>query len=76
MPDGDVLLVGPIPSGGTAEDGKLLAGTASRIGTFVGGKQGNGVISVLLNGPTENLKLVESGFPTSELLWYSLPPRK
>jgi len=76
MPDGDVLMVGPIPSLGTADDGRLLTSTASSLGTFVGGKKEQGVISVLLNGPTENLKLNESGFPVSELLWYSIPPRK
>ena len=76
MPEGDVLLVGPIPSRGTATDGKILADTASTLGTFVGGKSGGGVISVLLDGPKENLKLNESGFPASELLWYSLPSRK
>jgi hypothetical protein len=76
MPDGDVLLVGPIPSLGTANDGKLLAKTASGLGTFVGGQKEQGVISVLLNGPRENLKLVESGFPTSELLWYTLPSKQ
>jgi hypothetical protein len=76
MPDGDVLVVGPIPSLGTQGDGRLLEKTASGLGTFVGGKKEQGVISVLLNGPRENLKLVESGFPISELLWYSLPPKQ
>jgi hypothetical protein len=75
LPDGDVLLVGPILSGGTAVDGKILSETASSLGNFVGGKIGGGVISVLLDGPQENIKFVESGFPTSELLWYSLPSR-
>mmetsp|Transcript_22667 Transcript_22667/g.63078 ORF Transcript_22667/g.63078 Transcript_22667/m.63078 type:complete len:297 (+) Transcript_22667:250-1140(+) len=76
MPDGDVLLVGPIPSGGTAADGTILAETASALDTFVGGKREKGIISVLFDGPKENLKLVESGFPASELLWYSLPSKK
>jgi hypothetical protein len=75
MPEGDVLIVGPIPSGGTAADGKLLADTAKALGTFVGGKTGRGVISVLLDGPREGLKLEEGGYPTSELLWYSLVPK-
>ena len=73
LPEGDVLLVGPIPSGGTASDGKILTETANSLGSFVGGRIGGGVLSVLLDGPREGLKLVESGFPTSELLWYSLP---
>ena len=76
MPEGDVLVVGPIRSTGTGGDGRLLADTASGLGTFVGGKKEQGVVSVLLNGPKENLKLIESGFPTSELLWYSLSPKK
>lgn len=75
MKDGNVLLVGPIPSGGTIADGKVLAETATSLGTFVGGKTGNGVISVLLDGPRSGLQLEEGGYPTSELLWYSLPPR-
>jgi hypothetical protein len=73
--EGDVLLVGPIPSGGTAVDGKTLADSASALGTFVGGKIGGGVISVLLDGPREGLKLDDGGYPTSELLWYSLPKK-
>jgi len=76
MPDGDVLLVGPISSGGTAADGRILAETATSLDTFVGGNKEKGIISVLLNGPKENLKLSESGFPASDLLWYSLPSRK
>jgi len=76
MPDGDVLLVGPIRSQGTKGDGKILANTASGLGTFVGGNKGQGVVSVVLNGPKENLKLIESGFPASELLWYSLPTKQ
>ena len=77
MTEGGVLLVGQIPSRGTAADGKILADAASTLGTSIGGESGGGVISVLLNGPKENLKLNESsGFPASELLWYSLPPRK
>lgn len=73
LPEGDVLLVGPISSSGTASDGKLLAETAAALGTFVGGKTGGGVLSVLLDGPKEDIKFVESGYPTSELLWFSLP---
>lgn len=72
LPEGDVLLVGPIPSRGTAGDGKLLADTASAVKSFVGGKMGGGVISVLLDGPREGLLLEENGYPVSELLWYSL----
>lgn len=75
LPEGDVLLVGPIPSVGTAGDGRVLAKTAASLESFVGGKIGGGVISVLLDGPREGLKLVESGFPSSELLWYSLPSK-
>ena len=51
LSDGDVLLVGPIKSRGTLSDGKLLASTAEKLGTFVGGQKGQGVLSVLLNGP-------------------------
>jgi hypothetical protein len=72
---GDVLLVGPVPSAGTAADGRTLADCASALGSFVGGKIGGGVISVLLDGPREGLKLEEGGYPASELLWYSLPKR-
>lgn len=73
MPDGDVLLVGPLPSRGVATDGRLKADTAAALGSFVGSQTGGGVISVLLDGAQNNIKLVEDGYPTSELLWYSLP---
>jgi hypothetical protein len=75
MPEGDVLLVGPILSGGTAADGKVLSEAAKALGTFIGGKKEGGVISVLLDGPREGLQLEESGYPISELLWYSLPSK-
>ena len=71
MAEGDVLVVGPIPSRGVASDGKLLAETAKGLGTFVGGKTGRGVLSVLLDGPRESLQLVDNGYPISDLLWYS-----
>jgi hypothetical protein len=71
---GDVVLVGPLPSKGTVQDGKLLADTAAALGTFVGGKREGGVISVLLDGPRQGLRLEEGGYPISDLLWYSLPP--
>lgn len=72
MPEGDVLLVGPIPSGGVAADGKILASTATGLGTFVGGKTGGGVISVLLDGPRQDLSMEAGGYPVSDILWYSL----
>ena len=71
LPEGDVLVVGPLPSMGVAEDGKLLAATAEQLGTFVGGRTGRGVISVLLDGPRENIQFEASGYPISDLLWYS-----
>jgi C-terminal processing protease CtpA/Prc len=46
LPDGDVLVVGPLPSEGTASDGEILADTAKSLGTFVGAKNSGGVISV------------------------------
>jgi hypothetical protein len=72
---GDVVLVGPLPSKGTVQDGKLLADTAAALGTFVGGKREGGVISVLLDGPRHGLQLEEGGYPISDLLWYSLPAK-
>jgi len=71
MIEGDVLLVGPIISSGVAADGKLLTDTAKGLGTFVGGKTGRGVVSVLMDGPREGLQLEQGGYPLSELLWYS-----
>jgi hypothetical protein len=73
LPEGDVLLVGPISSNGNASNGRLLSETAAALGTFVGGKTGGGVISALLDGPKDDIKFEESGYPTSELLWFSLP---
>ena len=71
IPQGDVLLVGPISSAGVAADGKILADAAAGLGTFVGGKTGNGVISVLLDGPKENVEFQAAGYPISDLLWFS-----
>jgi hypothetical protein len=73
MPEGDVLLVGPILSRGTANDGKLVADTAAALELDVGGKREGGVISVLLDGPREGLVLEQGGYPVSDLLWYSRP---
>jgi hypothetical protein len=70
MTEGDVLVVGPISSHGVASDGKIVAETATGLGTFVGGKTGRGIVSVLMDGPREGLQLSESGYPISELLWY------
>lgn len=72
IPQGDVLIVGPISSAGVASDGKVLADTAAGLGTFVGGKTGNGVISVLLDGPRENVQFEAGGYPVSDLLWFSV----
>ena len=72
IPKGDVLLVGPISSAGVAADGKVLADTAAGLGTFVGGKTGNGVISVLLDGPRENVQCEAGDYPISDLLWFSV----
>jgi hypothetical protein len=72
MPQGDVLFVGPIPSAGVATDGKILADTAAALGTFVGAKTGGGVISVLLDGPRQDVKFEAGGYPVSDLLWYSI----
>lgn len=71
MPEGDVLLVGPISSSGVAADGKMLGDTAAGLGTFVGAKTGGGVISVLLDGPRQDVKFEGGGYPISDLLWYS-----
>jgi hypothetical protein len=71
MPEGDVLLVGPIQSGGTARDGKTIVDTAAALNIAVGGKRGGGVMSVLLDGPRQGLLLEEGGYSTCELLWYS-----
>jgi hypothetical protein len=72
MPEGDVLFVGPIPSAGVATDGKILADTAAGLGTFVGAKTGGGVISVLLDGPRQDVEFEAGGYPVSDLLWYSI----
>lgn len=72
LADGDVLVVGPLLSGGIAADGQRLVDTAKGLGTFVGGKTGRGVISVLLDGPRQGLEFEQSGYPLSELLWYSI----
>lgn len=72
MPEGDVLLVGPIPSAGVATDGKILADTATGLNSFVGLKTGRGVVSVLLDGPRQNLKTEDGEYQVSDILWYSV----
>jgi hypothetical protein len=63
MPKGDVLLVGPILSQGTANAGKLVAGTAAALELDVGGKREGGAIYVLLDGPREGLVLEQEDIP-------------
>lgn len=69
---GDALMVGPVPSQGVQADGQLVASIASQLGTFVGTQTGRGVISILLNGPTQDLTMQAGGYPISDLLWYSI----
>jgi len=71
LPEGDTLFVGPLASGGTAYDGRLVAETATALGVDVGGARGGGVLSVLLDGPKEDIVLEEKGYPINTLLWYS-----
>jgi hypothetical protein len=56
--------VGPILSRGTANAGKLVAGTAAALELDVGGKRGEGgAIYVLLDGPREGLVLEQEDIP-------------
>ena len=70
---GDVLVFGPIPSQGITNDGKLKDDVASKLGTFVGSSKSGGIVSVLLDGPTQNVVVADGGYTISDLLWYSLP---
>ena len=70
---GDVLVFGPIPSQGITNDGKLKDDVASKLGTFVGSSKSGGIVSVLLDGPTQNVVVSDDGYTISDLLWYSLP---
>ena len=72
MSSGDVLVVGPLPSQGVAANGALCAQLAQQLNTFVGTQKEQGVISVLLQGPTQGLSLNEGGYPISDLLWYAV----
>jgi hypothetical protein len=55
--------VGPILSRGTANAGKLVAGTAAALELDVGGKREGGAIYVLLDGPREGLVLEQEDIP-------------
>jgi len=72
LPEGDTLVVGPIASSGVAAEGKLIADCANYLGVEVGGAKSGGVISVVLDGPRQNVVMEEQGYPTSTLLWYSI----
>jgi hypothetical protein len=50
----------------------VLTEKAEALAIFVGGKTDGGVMSVLLDGLKEDRKFQESGYKTSELLWYSI----
>mmetsp|Transcript_14303 Transcript_14303/g.24287 ORF Transcript_14303/g.24287 Transcript_14303/m.24287 type:complete len:242 (+) Transcript_14303:34-759(+) len=69
---GDVVVVGPLPSDGTANDAKVVLEVATNLGAVVGGAKSGGVISVLVDGPKEGLLLMEDGLPTSTILWYGV----
>lgn len=69
--DGDILLVGPLPSKSTVRNGKMVAEAAQALGIKVGGAREGGLVSVLMDGPTQGLLMEEEGYPTSTILWYS-----
>ena len=68
---GDVLVVGPVPAKSTASNGVLVADTAKLLGVDVGGAKSGGVLSVLVDGPSKEIRLQEDGYPLSTILWYS-----
>ena len=70
--DGDTLLVGPIPSTGVSGDGKMVADCAKNLGLSTGGAKSGGVLSVLLDGPVQNLEMESGNYPISTILWYSI----
>mmetsp|Transcript_8528 Transcript_8528/g.14152 ORF Transcript_8528/g.14152 Transcript_8528/m.14152 type:complete len:247 (-) Transcript_8528:161-901(-) len=72
IPPGDTLIVGPMRSGGTGADGKLIAETAQALGVAVGGAREGGVLSILLDGPRADVVLEENGYPISTILWYNV----
>lgn len=71
LPEGDTLIVGPVKSGGVAADGKLVSDAAQALGVPVGGAKSGGVLSILLDGPRNDVSLEEGGYPISTLLWFS-----
>lgn len=74
LPDSDVLVLAPKKSSGTVGNGKILEGTAIKCGLEIGGSKSGGVISVLMNGPKDPdpVSVLESGYPTSTILWYDI----
>lgn len=71
--EGDVLILSPTPTKGTAGDGKVLAAIAEAAGLEAGARGGQ-VLGLLIDGPRDpqSVLLSEGGYALQPILWYSI----
>jgi hypothetical protein len=74
IPAGDVVIIAPKKSNGTIINGMLVEKSAIDNKLEVGGSKSGGVISCLINGPSdpETIAILDGGYSTSTILWYGL----
>ena len=74
IPVGDVVIIAPKKSNGTIINGMLVEKSAIDTGLEAGGSKSGGVISCLINGPSdpETIAVLDGGYSTSTILWYGL----
>ena len=71
--EGDVLVLSPFPTKGTADDGKVVAAIAEAAGLEAGARGGQ-VLGLLIDGPRDpqSVLLSEGGSALQPILWYSI----
>ena len=71
--EGDVLILSPFPTKGTADDGKVVAAIAEAAGLEAGARGGQ-VLGLLIDGPRDpqSVLLSEGGSALQPILWYSI----
>lgn len=71
--EGDVLILSPTPTKGTAGDGKVLTAIAEAAGLEAGARGGQ-VLGLLIDGPRDpqSVLLSEGGYALQPILWYSI----
>mmetsp|Transcript_23637 Transcript_23637/g.35035 ORF Transcript_23637/g.35035 Transcript_23637/m.35035 type:complete len:278 (+) Transcript_23637:88-921(+) len=74
IPSGDVVIIAPKKSNGTIINGMLVEKSAIDNKLEAGGSKSGGVISCLINGPSdpETISVLDGGYSTSTILWYGV----